>query len=72
VPLRARGAGARRHRRRRRARVRAQAAPRDRPQHRQDRQELPAGEGWGMNSDGVVGRSSQFVEDDACAVLTVV
>jgi hypothetical protein len=61
VPLRARRAGARRHRRRRRARVRAQAAPRDRPQHRQDRQELPAGEGWGMNPNGVVSRSSRLL-----------
>jgi len=57
VPLRARGAGARGNRRRRRAGVRAQAAPRDRPQHRQDRQELPAGEDCGVYCDG----SSWFV-----------
>lgn len=43
VPVRARRAGDGRHRRCRGAIVRAQAAPRDRPQRRQDRQELPAG-----------------------------
>lgn len=43
VPVRARRPGAGRHRGRRRAGVRPQAAARDRPQHRQDRQELPAG-----------------------------
>jgi hypothetical protein len=44
VPVRAGGPRARGHRRGRRAAVRAQAAPGGRPQHRQDRQELPAGE----------------------------
>lgn len=48
VPVRVGGSRACGHRRRRRAGVRAQAAPRDRPQHRQDRQELPAGEDWGL------------------------
>jgi hypothetical protein len=52
VPVRARGARARGNRRRRRAGVRAQAAPRDRPQHRQDRQELPAGENRSVNCNG--------------------
>jgi hypothetical protein len=45
VPVRAGGPRARGHCRCRRSGVRAQAAPGDRPQHRQNRQELPAGEG---------------------------